>query len=1351
MQKIVLSLVFLISIVLFSVSTFSQEQCQGDISVDNQKNEVEFREQNGFGTSNIPFDNMEQFSNTGTTNHWHQLTNLQNGNYVYYVKCSDAAGNVNSDDYTISFTVSQQPGNYRRLVIINNRQNPSVLSDYQIPITIDTNSLILAGKMRSDCGDIRFTDSDGSTQLSYWLESGCNTASTKIWVKVPSIPANSAKIIYLYYGDPLAPSASNGDNTFIFFDDFSTKDTTKWNWPSDWTVENGYAKQTYSFDWPPSWVNAHTFPSPLSLSSSSGVAIETSARNLGTVSAYDLQIGVIDGGNRYETNWAVGNFDRLFNSAWGNWDEADTRNGNTVTLTVRDGEQKIYINGILKKTTTTAITTISKIEIVSKGQSYWDWVRVRKYTSPEPSVSVGDETPSQQYCTREVLTPGNNYTYIYLRRPTVWNGNVLICGDPYYWGRLDGNNLIVCDTGWNIGCTQYSNSCPPASIIWPEQPRIYNSSITFPSIPSGRILVNANFSIYFNYNGCASVDVRVRNQQGSYSSLGRIILGELTMENVPRCNRGVSPQWVTLQNVQNNLPVGQDIQITLNSANPNFFHQFSSSRSNNPPKLEVEYCLPDNTPPTVIISNMNYRRDVRITERSNKDLFEYPVAINLNTQSLISQGKMKPNCADIRVIDEQGNFLNYWTENCNSPNTKVWVKIPTLEKNSRKSITLFYGNNFLEEGGNRERTLGNQFVRHWAITVPQNYDKALTTDPNGNIFILTQISNKCKVTKYSPEGSLLWEKEFDISELLDDCRDIAANNQIVAIVGSTENPNRGFIVALNNNNGDVIRMFYNDIVSVYRVEKLNAVAIRGDRQIVAVGILRNLPFQSVYSGILYFDPSSGSVSPSTFAGNEALDVDTNEDIVLVAGRLIGQSNFWVASCSNVCTWEDFELGNYFSSKIKSDGSGYIIVGIRGSPTKLFKLSPSLSEVWSKYGWWEFDNFAVDKLTQRVILRNGTILNSNGDIIKTIPPEFIGFLLEYDAYGNLIIHNSTHLMKFSEALLPQPLEPLVEISNERPVNFGNSSDVIVSRNVIVSVGCQDTGWGCNRNSFRILKTNSQTCPTDYNQYTIDGTVPLFISQDTYLCAAAKDRAGNIGFSSVRIDIDVTPPSISATHTLQPEGEQTRLTVTANADDGESRIERIEIYIDNSLVQTCPTTSCQYSTLLNPGNYNYLVKAYDNAGNEASFSRNIYVGVTQYSFEFERGWNLFSLPFRSFTINANSCTENKFFHWDSENRKWETVIGIENLQPVGYWFYTDKKCGIHVTGSDPLSPEDLQLRTGWNQIATLSPAFPTATFQSIKGSCTLNQILYYNSTTSSWKVLSETDRFESYKGYLIKATC
>ena len=119
---------------------------------------------------------------------------------------------------------------YRTLIIVNNTQNSNSLVEYQVLVTLDTQSLISQGKMRSDCGDIRFTDSDDSTLLSYWLESGCNSVSTKIWVKVPSIPASSTKTIYVYYGNSTATSASNGDNTFFLFDDFdgTQVNTTKW-------------------------------------------------------------------------------------------------------------------------------------------------------------------------------------------------------------------------------------------------------------------------------------------------------------------------------------------------------------------------------------------------------------------------------------------------------------------------------------------------------------------------------------------------------------------------------------------------------------------------------------------------------------------------------------------------------------------------------------------------------------------------------------------------------------------------------------------------------------------------------------------------------------------------------------------------------------------------------------------------------------------------------------------------------------------------------------------------------------------------------------------------------------------
>ncbi|MCK5026511.1 MAG: DUF2341 domain-containing protein, partial [Nanoarchaeota archaeon] len=91
---------------------------------------------------------------------------------------------------------------------------------YQVLLTVDTASLISEGKMQADCDDIRFTDSDETTELSYWLESDCNTANTKVWIKVPSLAASSTRTIYMYYGNAGASSASDGRNTFIVWDNF---------------------------------------------------------------------------------------------------------------------------------------------------------------------------------------------------------------------------------------------------------------------------------------------------------------------------------------------------------------------------------------------------------------------------------------------------------------------------------------------------------------------------------------------------------------------------------------------------------------------------------------------------------------------------------------------------------------------------------------------------------------------------------------------------------------------------------------------------------------------------------------------------------------------------------------------------------------------------------------------------------------------------------------------------------------------------------------------------------------------------------------------------------------------------
>ena len=59
----------------------------------------------------------------------------------------------------------------------------TALTNYQAMATVDTSALVTASKLRSDCADLRVTDTDKATALSFWIESGCNTSTTKIWVK----------------------------------------------------------------------------------------------------------------------------------------------------------------------------------------------------------------------------------------------------------------------------------------------------------------------------------------------------------------------------------------------------------------------------------------------------------------------------------------------------------------------------------------------------------------------------------------------------------------------------------------------------------------------------------------------------------------------------------------------------------------------------------------------------------------------------------------------------------------------------------------------------------------------------------------------------------------------------------------------------------------------------------------------------------------------------------------------------------------------------------------------------------------------------------------------------------------
>ncbi|MDD4382433.1 MAG: DUF2341 domain-containing protein, partial [Candidatus Dojkabacteria bacterium] len=119
---------------------------------------------------------------------------------------------------------------YRKAITVSN--SGGELTNEDVLVTIDTESLIDASKLQADCDDLRFTDSDESTALDYWVEGGCDTSTTRVWVQIPTLP-NGGKTIYVYYANPSAANAEESwSGVFISLYDASC--------PTGWTRDTNF-------------------------------------------------------------------------------------------------------------------------------------------------------------------------------------------------------------------------------------------------------------------------------------------------------------------------------------------------------------------------------------------------------------------------------------------------------------------------------------------------------------------------------------------------------------------------------------------------------------------------------------------------------------------------------------------------------------------------------------------------------------------------------------------------------------------------------------------------------------------------------------------------------------------------------------------------------------------------------------------------------------------------------------------------------------------------------------------------------------------------------------------------------
>jgi len=302
------------------------------------------------------------------------------------------------------------------------------LTDYQILIQITADDQFF-----TDCENkreaIRLYDEDKSTALSYWIEEfDITNHNAKIWVKVPSIPAAAAKYIYISVDPSRTEDASNGDNTFLFFDDFngSSIDTTKWNVydnkDTDWIISVSGSILSITYDGHPankyySLLSKNTFSPPTKVIFKNKGSCFGKVLYTRTGFMEDHAFG--DNLNNYivicdPTDEAGADKGYLYTQIKYDGTEAKQDNGvedgsnwHTYEIRWKTGEVIFKKDGSTLTPPSISIPSLSMyaaVEVFNHSSItntnsrtwQWDWIAVAKYASPEPAISYKKETTKKK-------------------------------------------------------------------------------------------------------------------------------------------------------------------------------------------------------------------------------------------------------------------------------------------------------------------------------------------------------------------------------------------------------------------------------------------------------------------------------------------------------------------------------------------------------------------------------------------------------------------------------------------------------------------------------------------------------------------------------------------------------------------------------------------------------------------------------------------------------------------------------------------------------------------------------------------------------------------------------------------
>ena len=301
---------------------------------------------------------------------------------------------------------------YCKQITING-SSAGAQSDYQLKLTVHKGSgsdseddVYLNNHCQDDFDDIRFTKSDGETELDHWRESYVSGDYAVFWVEFDSIPISpNTATFYMYYGNDEASSDSDGDNTWEFFSDAEEAADL-----DDWSAVSGCSQIERSTDQAKNGI--YSFMNDEGLQSSKHTISESSSRRVlfwfydvaGTtgngpiVKADDDSTFCMIGFNYYTStsNYAY----RIGGTFYDSGIARGTGAWHLFEFRFTTGNVKGFIDGVqifsVSEPDTVSFLAIGTYWPTFGHNGYFDDICVGKFVDPEPTWGAwgSEETPA---------------------------------------------------------------------------------------------------------------------------------------------------------------------------------------------------------------------------------------------------------------------------------------------------------------------------------------------------------------------------------------------------------------------------------------------------------------------------------------------------------------------------------------------------------------------------------------------------------------------------------------------------------------------------------------------------------------------------------------------------------------------------------------------------------------------------------------------------------------------------------------------------------------------------------------------------------------------------------------------